>query len=361
MATTRGNARKNKNDEFYTEFSDIEYEIQRYKEQFENKIVLCNCDDPYESNFFLFFALNFKKFKLKRLISTCYSGSKVTGTQLSLFDFDDEIIKNSKAYKYVLDNEINDLDGDGVVTYRDVEIYLKKHKPKKLKGDGDFRSDECIELLKSADIIVTNPPFSLFREYVSCLFKYNKKFIIIGNINALSYKEFFPLFKDNKVWFGYNKPYPKKFRVVGDSTAKNIVVENGIKYAKMGNCCWYTNLETSIRHEFYLKGIETKYDKKKYDYYENFNGININSLSEIPKDFKGIMGVPLGFAAIYNPDEFEIIGLGAGELGTLAGVKPYDRKLKKKSAALRDGIPFILKDGEVKVPFIRMFVRIKEV
>lgn len=353
-------AKLEKNDEFYTEYSDIEVEVQRYKSQFKNKVVFCNCDDPYESNFFLFFALNFKNFKLKKLISTCYSGSSIVGKQLSLFDDEEQPINSKHAYLYILDNEIDDLDGDGVVTYKDVEMYLKKHKPKKLKGDGDFRSEECIKYLKEADIVCTNPPFSLFREYMAQLIEYNKKFLIIGSDGAIGYKEIFPLLKDNKIWLGYNNPRPKKFRVIKETGTKNIVEENGVKYAKMGNCGWYTNLDTTKKHELFLKGIETKYKKEKYPKYYNYDAIDVEELTDIPKDYDGKMGVPITFLNVYNPDEFEIIGLGRDSEDVVVDrtIYPHNKKLNPNTRPSHIG--YYLPNGMPKEPYSRIIIQKKK-
>jgi len=343
-------SKKAKNDEFYTQFLDIEVEVERYREQLKGKVIFCNCDDPYESNFFLFFALNFRNYGLRKLISTCYSGSKIVGTQLSFVDDCDELITNSKAYLYILENEIEDLDGDGVVTYRDVEIYLKKHKPKILKGDeeylaGDFRSKACIKLLEESDICCTNPPFSLFREFIFQLEAHQKKFLIIGNDNAITFKEVFPLVRDNKIWLGYNKPRPKKFRIVKDSDAKNIIEEDGVKYATMGNCGWFTNLDTVKRHESFLRGVETLYSPEKHPKYDNYDAINVDKLGDIPKDYFGVIGVPISFLEVYNPDEFELLGITDRDNNSGVRTKIYKREdssnysdLNRRGAIQKKGI-----------------------
>ena len=241
-------ANKAKNDEFYTQLSDIENELRHYKQHFKGKTILCNCDDPYESNFFKYFAINFNHLGLKKLICTCYASSPVVYTQLSFFG-DDKVIgtgqSDKKPYKIEI-TEVKDLNNDGAVDLTDIELLLKSvdGQPTLLQGDGDFRSEECIELMKKADIVVTNPPFSLFREYVAQLIEYDKKFIIIGNQNALTYKEIFPLFKEDKMW--------------------------------------------------------------KYD---NYDAIEVSKTAEIPCDYKGVMGVPITFMDKYNPDQFEILDL----------------------------------------------------
>lgn len=248
-------ANKAKQDEFYTQLSDIENELRHYKQHFKGKTVFCNCDDPYESNFFKYFAINFNHLGLKKLICTCYSGSPVMYTQLSFFG-ENKVVgsepSDKKPYKIEI-NEVKDLNADGAIDLTDIDLLLKSvnGKPELLKGDGDFRSEECIELMKEADIVVTNPPFSLFREYVAQLIEYNMKFIIIGNQNAITYKEIFPLLKDNKVWLGY-KAGDMAFTVPESYEARETrfwIDENGQKWRSLGNICWYTNLDIQKRHE----------------------------------------------------------------------------------------------------------------
>lgn len=310
------NAKKNKADEFYTQLTDIEKELSHYKSEFENKVVFCNCDDPYESNFFKYFALNFNYLKLKRLICTCYDESPITGEQLSLFDLGYEI-KSSKpkhAYKIVI-NSVDDLNEDGAIDIVDVEtlVKTKENTLSLLKGDGDFRSEECVKLLKESDIVVTNPPFSLFREYVSQLMEYNKKFLIIGNINAVNNKDFFPLIRDNKVWIGYKfngSPMmfriPKKYEVSGTVTKFDA---EGNQLVGVGGTCWFTNLDVQKRHEKMI--LYKKYNSIDYPSYFNFDGIDVKNTNEIPCDYAGIMGVPISFLDKYNPKQFKIIGNGS--------------------------------------------------
>lgn len=253
-------AKATKNDEFYTRLSDIENELTHYKKHFKDAVVLCNCDDPAWSNFWRYFHMNFDTLGLKKLISTHYDAKKSS---------------YKMEYAGGDDNNIS----AGVIT--------------SLPGDGDFRSPECIELLKQADIIATNPPFSLFREYVAQLVKYDKKFVIIGNMNAATYKDVFPLLKNNKVWFGFN--YVKEF-IQPDGNSK-----------KFGNILWYTNLDITKRHEE-LNLIE-KYNPDRYPRYDNYDAINVNKVVDIPCDYAGVMGVPLTFLDKYNPGQFEIIGV----------------------------------------------------
>lgn len=262
------NANKAKNDEFYTQLSDIERELSHYKERFRDKVIFCNCDDPEESNFFRYFALNFDRLQLRRLIATHYDAEKPT-------------------YKLEIDRSI-DVNQDNKLDLRDVV-----RTP--LEQNGDFRSPECVELLKQSDIICTNPPFSLFREYIAQLFEYGKKFVIIGNQNAITYKEVFKLIKSNQIWMWYTMP--KEF-LQSDRTIK-----------KFGNICWFTNLEIQKRHED-LVIYKTYYGNEiVYPRYDNYNAINIDKIKDMPKDYVGAMGVPITFLDKHNPEQFEIVGI----------------------------------------------------
>lgn len=307
-------ANKAKKDEFYTQLIDIEKEMKHYKEQFKGKVVYCNCDDPFESNFFKYFASNFNALGLKRLIATSYKPSPIANTQLGLFG-NDKTLKQTKgrpkmnANKFII-NEVKDLDKDGAFDLRDIAEQLKANKNNEwspMEGDGDFRSPESIELLKQADIVVTNPPFSLFREYVSQLVEYDKKFLIIGSLNAIKYNFIFKLIKNNKCWLGYNNG-AKSYQVPDNYDQKNIIIgEDGKKYAKMGNTCWFTNLDISKRHEPLI--FYKKYLAKDYIKYDNYNAIEVSKITQIPQDYAGIMGVPITFLDKYNPDQFEILGI----------------------------------------------------
>ena len=287
-------AAKTKADEFYTHLPDIEKELQHYKKHFKNKVVYCNCDDPRVSNFFNYFSLNFEYLELKKLITTCYKNqdwnlfSQNTSEQAVYLEYEGD--KNG--------NKIPDPDEIGITP---------------LKGDGDFRSEESIELLKQADIVVTNPPFSLFRDYVEQLIKYNKKFLIIGNINAISYKEIFKLIKRNKIWMGPSiKSGDREFGVPDDyplTAASSRIDENGNKFVRVKGVRWLTNLDYPTRYsdlELYKSYTEEEYPK-----YDKYDAINVNFTKEIPADYKGEMGVPLTFIDKYNPDQFEILGLMA--------------------------------------------------
>ncbi|MEF3692003.1 MAG: adenine-specific methyltransferase EcoRI family protein [Candidatus Moraniibacteriota bacterium] len=345
-------ASKAKKDEFYTQLVDIEKELKHYKEQFRDKVVYCNCDDPFESNFFKYFASNFNALGLKRLIATSYKPSPIANTELVLQPsllpgYKDKIVsKPSKpkgrpkttANKFII-NEVGDLDNDGAFDLRDIAEQLKANKNNEwspLKGDGDFRSKESIELLKQADIVVTNPPFSLFREYVAQLVEYDKKFLIIGSLNAVTYKEVFRLIKNNKIWLGYNNG-AKTYLVPESYEQNNIFVgEDGKKYSKMGNTGWFTNLDVSKRHEPLT--LYKKYNSEEYPEYYNYNAIEVSKVSDIPMDYNGNMGVPVTFLDKYNPNQFEIIG-SSRELG-----KPM-KEIADKGTYVQGGPRFYLENN----------------
>lgn len=279
-----------KEDEFYTKMSDIEKELKHYKEHFRDKVVFCNCDDPEASNFWKYFELNFEFLGLKKLIATHYEDSK-------------------PSYKLEL---IRDKNRNGRVDKQDI---VKTP----LVQNGDFRSPECIEIMDSADIVVTNPPFSLFREYISLLLEHKKSFLVIGSQNNVTYREIFPLLKDNELWLGYHSG-DMEF-VVPDyykPRATRYREENGIKYRSMGNICWYTNLDIEKRHENLI--LYKPYSKNEYYDYINYGGINVNKVAEIPCDYGGVMGVPITFMDKYNPEQFEIMGIDGGDMGVSYGV-----------------------------------------
>jgi len=304
---TLQDAKKNKNDEFYTQLNDIAKELKNYKYYFKNKIVYCNCDDPYESNFFKFFALNFNTFKLKKLIATSYSGSPIVGGQMALHNFKG-LNNKDQVYKIEI-TEMKDYNKDGAIDLSDVEWMLKnkKYVSTPLKQGGDFRSDECKKILKDVDIVVTNPPFSLFRDYIEQLVKYKKKFIIVGNTNALTYKEIFKLFKENKIRTGYTNFNVGMFFVVPNNWKKYHHIDNhGNKIARVSTSCWFTNFKIKKNNDIII--LCKKYNKKDYPKYDNYNAINVNNINDIPMDYKGVMGVPITFLNKYNPDQFEIIG-----------------------------------------------------
>ena len=307
------NAGKAKKDEFYTQLTDIEKECQHYAKHFKNKVIFCNCDDPFESNFFKYFAIYFNVLGIKKLIATCYKGSPIANTQLSLFDHESKDNKTTKSPHKIEITELTDEDNDGATGLPDVKLILTNRKGAltRLKGDGDFRSDECIELIKEADIIVTNPPFSLFREYIAQLMEYKKQFLIIGNVNAITYKEVFPLFKKNKVWFGISiHSGDREFGVPPYyplTAAGSRVDEKGNKFIRVKGVRWFTNLDHKQRHDELI--LYKKYIKEEYPHYDNYDAIEVSKTAEIPADWNGAMGVPITFLDKYNPDQFEIIGL----------------------------------------------------
>ncbi len=305
------NAGKAKKDEFYTQLADIEKELRYYKQHFNNKVVFCNCDDPFESDFFKYFVLNFNRLGLKKLICTCYTGSPIANTQLSLFDAVETAERNN-PYKAVV-TTVYDKTGDGGIDMFDIAELFKsgENKLEELNGDGDFRSEECIELLKESDIVVTNPPFSLFREYVAQLMSYSKKFIIIGNQNAITYKEIFPCFKENKMWLGNGfSGNVGFFKSQYEDTAKSTNHKEGM--IRVSGVMWFTNLDIRKRHEEMI--LVKRYNTEKYPKYDNYNAINVDKTVDIPCDYSGVMGVPITFMDKYNPEQFEIIGLAPERL-----------------------------------------------
>ncbi|WP_145321078.1 adenine-specific methyltransferase EcoRI family protein [Paenibacillus xylanexedens] len=347
MARSQHNAKTSKQDEFYTQLTDIERELKHYKSHFKDKVVYCNCDDPRVSNFFHYFSYNFNKLGLKKLIATCYKNQ-----EMDLFS------QNESEQAIYLEYE-GDKSGKNVPDPEDIGI-------KYLNGDGDFRSEETIELLKQADIVVTNPPFSLFREYIAQLMEYDKKFLIIGNQNAITYKEIFALLKENKVWLGnnsgdmefkvpdYYEPRETRFRIG----------EDGIKYRSLGSICWFTNMDLSKRHEDLI--LYKQYNPEEYPKYENFNAINVNKVKDIPMDYEGVMGVPITFLDKHNQNQFEIIGLGISNSGLEVGVQPYKEEHKRYRKEIQkrgavDGDLYMITDGVVDVPYARILVRNKRV
>ena len=322
-------AKDAKKDEFYTQLDDIAKELKYYKPYFKDKVVFCNCDDPYESNFFKYFALNFNLLGLKKLIATCYDGSPIAGDELPLLFEIEETEPKKIAYKVEI-TEVADYNNDGAVNLADVQWLMQNDKNviSILKGNGSFDSPECIELLKEADVIVTNPPFSLFREYIALLMKYEKKFLIIGNQNAISYKEVFPLIKDNKLWLGLTMNGSNRWFQVPDAYEKYHKIENGKKYAFVAQVVWFTNLDHKVRHEEI--DLYRHYNPEEYQKFDNYDGINVDKVTDIPCDYEGAIGVPITFLHKYNPDQFEIIKFRKGDDDkdlTVNGKSPYFRIL----------------------------------
>lgn len=314
-------AQKAKQDEFYTQLVDIEEELRHYKKYFKGKTVLCNCDDPRVSNFFHYFSYGFEHLGLKRLITTCYKSQEM------------DLFSQNIAEKAIWLEYNGDKNGNRVPDVEEIGINY-------FKGDGDFRSKECIELLKQADIVVTNPPFSLFREYVAQLIEYDKKFIIIGNMNATTYKEIFPLFRDNKIWYGPSISSGDREFGVPDYYPLNAagyrVDEQGNKYIRVKGVRWFTNLEHSKRNE--ELPLFKHYNPEEYPKYDEYDAIDVSKTADIPCDYDGVMGVPITFLDKYNPEQFEIIGLDRyvednphyGHRFTMNGVEKYARILIRK-------------------------------
>ena len=299
-------AKRAKNDEFYTQLEDVSHELRHYWPHFKDKVVLCNCDDPYESNFFRYFALNFNRLGLKKLMATRYAGSPIAGTQLDLFA--EGQASPSRAPDKAIVAEVRDATGDGAVTMGDVaELFRQgRNELTQLEGDGDFRSPECLELLDEADIVVSNPPFSLFREYMHALAERDKKFIVVGNKNAVTYKEVFPLIKENKLWIGNRSMYQDFWLYVDESNAE--------KYDEDGRAirhimaCWFTNLDIKKRHEELILAKRYHGHESDYPEYDNYDAINVDKVKDIPEDYDGVMGVPITFLDKYCPEQFEILG-----------------------------------------------------
>lgn len=333
-------AKEAKKDEFYTRREDIEREVYHYRRQFEGKTVLCNCDDPRVSEFFQYFALNFEWLGLKRLICTCYKNNDI-----DLFSQHDK----EQAVYIIYDGDKN---GNNRIDPEELDV-------KALKGDGDFRSKECIELLKQSDVVVTNPPFSLFRQYVKQLTDYNKQFLIIGNQNAISYKEIFPLIMHNKMWVGYNSG-DMSFRVPSDYEPRETRYwqdKTGQKWRSMGNITWFTNLDTKKRHEeleFYKR-----YTPEEYPHYDNYDAIEVSKTQNIPENYDGVMGVPITFLDKYNPNQFEILGIT--DRGNEYGLKTkeYTKEMVPNAGDLNRRAAYF-DNGVLKATYARLLIRKKQ-
>jgi hypothetical protein len=285
-------AKASKQDEFYTQLSDIEKELRHYTAHFNGKTVLCNCDDPRVSNFFHYFSHNFARLKLKRLVTTCYKNQQP------------DLFSRNESEKAIYLEYLGDRDGNRVPDPGEIGLH-------ELKCDGDFRSSECVELLKQADIVVTNPPFSLFREYVQQLIEHDKKFLIIGNFHAVTYKEIFKLLKENRIWLGYS--HPVAFVVPDHYEMRDVRSwrdEKGTNWRSLGNACWFTNLDIAKRHEDLV--LFKNYTPQQYPTYDNYDAIEVKRYQDIPADFDGVMGVPVTFLEKYNPEQFEILGSNRG-------------------------------------------------
>ena len=314
-------ANRAKNDELYTELADIDKELRHYKHHFKNKTVYCNCDDPRVSNFFHYFSHNFETLGLKKLMATCYKSQAA-----DLFSQND----SEQAVYLIYEGDKN---GNRVPDPSEIQVLP-------LQGDGDFRSEECIALLKQADIVVTNPPFSLFREYVAQLVEYGKKFLIIGNKNAITYKEIFPLIKDDKMWlgvtpmgtdmlFGVPEHYAETLVQTKKSGSSYRIIDGEVK--ARAQACWFTNLDHDKRHEELI--LYKRYTSEEYPHYDNYDAVDVSKVAEIPCDFDGAMGVPITFLDKYNPEQFEIIKFRKGNDEqdlSINGKCPYFRVLIKR-------------------------------
>ena len=375
MANTNlANAKSAKNDEFYTQYTDIQKEMNAYLEfnpnVFRGKTVLLPCDDPEWSNFTRFFAQNFESFGLKKLISTSYAveSKQIKDWQPTLFETDSPYYDADKSRTngkiFVLDEDINN---DGRFNINDLHWSY-------LKGDGDFRSDEVKTLRDEADVIITNPPFSLFREFMAWIMEAGKQFSVIGNKNGISYKEIFPLIKENKIWLGPSiTSGDREFMVPKEYVTRSPslrIDEQGNKFIRVPGVHWFTNIDHGLRHEplplmtkedniLYSKHKEIK--GKGYTHYENYDAIEVPYSDAIPSDYEGIMGVPLTFLDKYCPEQFEIIGQTQGDSGKELGLKPYPRELKKLNPSLRDGqLYYIDEDGIPQKPYARILIRKKQ-
>lgn len=333
------NAKRARKDEFYTQLEDINNELKHYREHFRGKTVLCNCDDPRISNFFTYFAYNFEFLGLKKLITTCYKNQ------------DNELFGDHTSEQAVYLVYEGDKNGDRIPNAEEIGVHP-------LKGNGDFRSAECIELLKEADIVVTNPPFSLFREYVAQLFEYEKKFIIIGNVTSISCKEIFPLIQNNRMWFGASiHSGDRKFWVPNDYELKAAgcgIDENGRRFIRVKGVRWFTNLDFKTRHEKLI--LYKSYSAEAYPKYDNYDAIHIRKTEEIPADYNGMMGVPITFLDKYNPDQFEIIGITDRN-------SPLCTKIYTKNDSPNYGDlnrrSVIIENGEYKLQFPRLIIKRK--
>ena len=376
MANTNLKAAKAaKNDEFYTQYHDIELEMNAYiafnPDVFRDKTVLLPCDDPEWSNFTRYFAANFSTLGLRRLISTGYApdSKKIKeGYTASLFEMESPQFDPTKMQThgkiYILDHDVT---GDGRIDIEDLQW-------KYLEGDGDFRSEEVTRLRDEADIIITNPPFSLFREFLAWIMEAGKKFAVIGNMNAITYKEVFPLIKDNKVWLGATGNgndmvfgVPEGAKVDEKDKAKAAKLGYVGNYTRLGNSCWFTSLEHGRRHAFlplmtmadnlrYSKHKELR-GKSAYDHYDNYDAIEVPFTDAIPSDYDGVMGVPISFLNKYCPEQFEILGQTQGDSGRELGLRPYPRELKKLNPSLRDGQLYYMENGIPQKPYARVLIR----
>ncbi|MBQ7733440.1 MAG: adenine-specific methyltransferase EcoRI family protein [Synergistaceae bacterium] len=400
MANNRAlhRAARAQQDEFYTQMSDIENELRNYREHFEGKKILCNCDDPYESNFFRYFAIRFNEYNLAKLTATCYTGSPIAHTQLSI-DFEEtslptplltkrgeqdpavkslllrgdiggsKLVETPARVPYCAEiTELKDYNEDMAEDLQDIR-YILEHNVgggvRKLQGNGDFRSPECIELLKEADLVVTNPPFSLLREFIALLIQYGKKFVIVGNVNAITYKEVFPLFMHNQMWLGHSiHSGDRKFNVPDTyplDAAGCGIDDDGRKFIRVKGVRWFTNLDHGWRHRDMILTRSYESNPELYPHYDNYDAIEVSKTSDIPADYFGVMGVPITFMDKYNPDQFEIVGMakrGAGDPALRTRV--YTRDEFPNYSDLNAGPVLVGKDGKLHNTYPRILIRRKK-
>ena len=365
--TDLGKAKVARKDEFYTQLTDIEKEMRHYRKHFADKVVFCNCDDPFESNFFKYFVLNFNRLKLKKLICTCYDGSPIANREVSLFDENNQ--PKNTPYKAIV-TKVYDKTGDGGIDMEDIKELFKsgENQLTELEGNGDFASDECLALMDESDIVVTNPPFSLFRKYVATLIEHEKKFIIIGNVNAITYREVFPLIMDNKLWIGASiHSGDRAFYVPDDypleAAGCGIEEETGRRFIRVKGIRWYTNLDIKQRHEEMI--LIKRYNSELYPTYTNYNAIDVSKTSDIPCDYAETMGVPITFLDKYSPDQFEILGIDGGDMGVSYGVgaslsKEECTKLFREHKGFRRGkLCYRDSSGNLQMCYRRVLIRNK--
>ena len=354
-------AAKARQDEFYTDRADIEREMKYYTEAFRGKVILCNCDDPYESEFFKYFSDLFNPLGLKRLIATCYAGSPIAQQQLSLFDIETPAPKR-KPYCAVIE-EVRDYNGDGAVDLRDVEWLLRNRRNtlRILNGDGDFRSPECIELLKEADIVVTNPPHSLLRDFIDLLMKYGKKFLVLGNINAVTYKDIFPYFMHNKIRLGVTiHSGDRKFYVPESyplEAAGCGLDDDGRRFIRVKGVRWFTNLEHGRQNETIPLFRRYSTESEMFPHYDNYDAIEVSKVTDIPCDYDGVMGVPVTFLDKYNPKQFEILGITQRD--SPMKTKIYTRDDDPKFGDLNARATIRDKNGKLRSTYVRLLIRRK--
>lgn len=345
--TSLHTARRNKNDEFYTRLKDVSEELHHYRRHFKGKIVYCNCDDPYVSAFFEYFSKNFEMLGLKKLIATCYRSQK-----LNLFSDQDSEQAIKLVYEGGAPQSMPTADDIGIIT---------------LEGDGDFRSEECIKLLKEADIVVTNPPFSLFREYIAQLIEHDKKFLIVGNMNAISYKEVFPLIKSNMIWLGYKSTSRDMyFRITAEHADQLVTTKtegsawvrlDGEVYGRLASAVWFTNLDHDKRHR--PLDLYKLYSPEEFPTYDNYDAIEVSRVADIPEDWDGAMGVPITFLDRYCPEQFEILGITDRDNNSGLKTKEYSRDTVPNASDLNRRASIKLGQEQYKSTYVRLLIRKK--